>query len=90
MNVFAMRPDTRVIGKMGVTVFNLSPYTPQQLGLFDSQHGDMDELSRSLDSVNDRYGDMVIGSALLANMKDFILDRVPFGSTKDIQDLYNE
>jgi DNA polymerase-4 len=88
MNVLAMRPDTRVIAKMGISVFNLIPYSPEQLSLFDGLHGDKDELSRSLDAINDRYGDMVVGSALLANMQGFILDRVPFGSVKDIQDLY--
>lgn len=41
-----------------------------------------------MDAVNDKYGNMVIGSALLMNMDNFILDRVPFGSTRDMQELY--
>ena len=54
---------------MGVTLYDLIPYEPEQLGLFDGEHGDERALSRSLDAVNDRYGDMVVGSALLANMQ---------------------
>lgn len=45
-------------------------------------------MARSFDASNDRYGDMVVGSALLMNMDGFILDRVAFGSVKDMQDLY--
>ncbi len=86
--VFALRPYTKVAVKIGVTVFDLLPYDPEQLGSFDGEHGDKRALSRSLDAVNDRYGDMVVGSALLAGMDGFILDRIAFGSVKDLHDLY--
>ncbi|MBC7708205.1 hypothetical protein H7Y63_03210, partial [Polaromonas sp.] len=89
MTVFGTRPYAKVIGKMGVTVYDLVPYEPEQIGLFDGEHGDMNGLSRALDEVNDRYGDMVVGSALLANMGDFVLDRISFGGVKDLQDLYD-
>lgn len=90
MKVLKMRPYSKVIIRMGVTVFGLLPYEPLQLGLFDGEHGDKRELSRSLDAANDRHGDMVVGSALLEGMAGFILDRIAFGSVKDIQDLYDD
>ena len=90
MKLFYMQPNRKVPVKVGVTVYDLLPYEPEQLGLFDGGHGDMNELSRSLDSINDRYGDMVVGSALLANMEGFILDRIAFGGVKDLYDLYDD
>ena len=33
---------------------------------------------------------MVVGSALLANMENFILDRIAFGGVKDLYELYDE
>ena len=69
MSVFAGHPYGKPVAKMGVTLYDLIPYEPEQLGLFDGEHGDERALSRSLDAVNDRYGDMVVGSALLANMQ---------------------
>jgi DNA polymerase IV len=90
MQVFDARPYNKTVGKMGVTAYDLLPYTPEQLSLFDGDHGDKRALSRSLDAVNDRYGDMAVGSALLAGMEGFILDRVAFGSVKDVVNLYEE
>lgn len=90
MRVFETKPHTKAIAKMGVTAYDLLPYEPEQLGLFDKERGDKRGLSRALDDVNNRYGDMVVGSALLANMDNFILDRIAFGSVKDVQDLYDD
>jgi len=90
MNYFNERPHYRVITKMGVTVYDLQPLMPEQVSLFDGLHGDKNALSRSLDAVNNRYGDMVVGSALLMDMDNFILDRVAFGSVKDLQELYSD
>ncbi|MDN5275865.1 MAG: Nucleotidyltransferase/DNA polymerase involved in repair [Candidatus Saccharibacteria bacterium] len=90
MKVFELRQKDKPIAKMGVTVYDLVPYEPEQLGLFDGVKGDINALSRAVDAVNDKYGDMVIGSALLMNMDSFILDRVAFGSVRDMQDLYSD
>jgi DNA polymerase-4 len=89
MKVFDMREYDKPIAKMGVTLYDLQPEEPEQLGLFDREHGDKRELSRSLDAVNDRYGELIVGSALLAGLDGFILDRIPFGSVRDIKDLYD-
>lgn len=89
MMVFNKRPN-KPMSKMGVTLYDLQPLLPQQLGLFDGQRGDREELSRALDNANTRYGELVVGSALLMNMDNFILDRVPFGGTRDIEELYDE
>jgi DNA polymerase-4 len=90
MELVNLQTHKKVVGKMGVTVYDLLPYEPEQIGLFDVIHGNKNELSRSLDAVNDRYGDMVVGSALLANMDSFILDRISFGGVKDLYDLYDD
>jgi len=41
-------------------------------------------LSDACDSINDRYGEYTIVPALMANMEDLILDRIAFGSVKDL------
>lgn len=66
------------------------PDIPHQLSFFDGAHGNLHELSKALDTVNDRYGDMVIGSALLADMDNFLLDRIAFVGVKDAEDLYDK
>jgi hypothetical protein len=41
-----------------------------------------------MDEINDKYGEFVITPALMMGMKDIILDRVSFGSVKELQELY--
>lgn len=69
---------------IGVTVYNLRPATPMQLGMFDDSRMDTRALAFAADKINDRYGEFTLVPATMANMKDIILKRVAFGSVKDI------
>jgi len=71
------------VTNIGVTVFNLHPANPEQLGLFDDSRLDTRSLARAADMVNDRYGEFTIVPAIMANMQDVILKRVAFGGTGD-------
>ncbi|MGH7233831.1 MAG: DNA polymerase Y family protein, partial [Candidatus Saccharimonadales bacterium] len=64
---------------IGVTVYDLSPIRPYQLGLFDNQRLDSRALARAADVVNDRYGEFTLVPAIMANMEDTIVKRVAFG-----------
>lgn len=72
------------VTNIGVSVFNLHPSNPEQLGLFDDSRLDTRSLAKAADNVNDRYGEFTLVPALMANMKDTILKRVAFGSIKDL------
>lgn len=72
------------VTNMGVTVFNLRPATPVQMGLFDDTRLDTRSLARAQDIVNDRYGDFTLVPASMANMQEVILKRVAFGSIRDL------
>ena len=71
------------VTNIGITVFDLSPATPIQLGLFDDTRLDARSLAYAADMINDRYGEFTLVPALMANMQDVILKRVAFGSVKD-------
>ena len=72
------------VTNIGVTVFNLYPFHPQQLGLFEDTRLDSKSLAQASDMINDRYGEFTVVPALMANMQDIILKRVAFGSVKDL------
>jgi DNA polymerase-4 len=73
-----------LVTNIGVTVYDLQPAEPEQLGLFDDTRLDTRSLAKAADMVNDRYGEFTLVPALMANMQDVILKRVAFGSVKDI------
>lgn len=69
---------------LNIAVFNLRPATPIQLGIFDGTRLDSKSLAIAIDKMNDRYGEYTVIPAIMANMENTILNRVPFGSVRDI------
>lgn len=73
-----------LVTNIGVTIFDLRPSSPEQLGLFDDSRLDARSLARAADAVNDRYGDFTLVPAVMANMQNIIMKRVAFGSVRDL------
>ena len=72
------------VTNIGVTVIDLHPSNPEQLGLFDDSRLDTRSLARAADLINDRYGEFTLVPAIMANMQDTVLKRVAFGSIRDL------
>ncbi len=47
-------------------------------------------LSQAEDLINWKYGLYTIGSPHLLGMNDVVMDRIPFGSPQDIEELYSD
>ena len=89
MWVFNQQPDIKTVTKISISCYDLIPGQPNQLSLLDDLQTDKKRnLFNALDKINDRYGEYVITPALMMGMNDLILDRVAFGGTKELEDLY--
>lgn len=86
--IYNQQPEIKAITKISVSCYNLSSNTKAQMTLFDIDVSKQRKTANAMDDINHRYGEFVITPALMMGMKDTILDRVPFGSTKDLEDLY--
>lgn len=73
------------VAHISVTVFDLHKEALSQASLFDDTWLDRRSLAVAADEVNDRYGEFTLIPALMANMQDTILKRVPFGSVRDME-----
>lgn len=73
------------VTNMSVTVYDLHAESLSQQSLFDKTRLDTRSLAIAADKVNDRYGEFTLIPALMANMQDTILKRVPFGSVRDME-----
>lgn len=69
---------------INIAATNVTPATPVQLGLFDDTRLDTRSLAYAADKINNRYGEFTLTPAVMANMQDVIIKRVPFGSVRDI------
>lgn len=82
------QPEKKDVTHLAVSCFELIKQKNAQVGLFEDELYKKWDVTRAMDRVNDKYGEYVITPALMMGMKDQIIDRVPFGGTKDIEDLY--
>ncbi len=79
---------------MSITVFDLAPADPEQLSLFETIQGSSPYSERSftaerhisdaIDTINNRYGEFVITPGTMMDMNGEILDRIAFGSVRDL------
>jgi DNA polymerase IV len=69
---------------INIAVTNLKPDNLVQLELFDDSIVKSRALTKAADTINNRYGEFTVVPAVMANMNDVIIKRVPFGSVRDI------
>jgi DNA polymerase-4 len=77
-------PD--LVTHMSVHVFNLQDKSPEQLGLFDDFQLHQRRLAEAADIINDRYGEFTAIPAVMADMHKVVLDRIAFGSLRDMDE----
>jgi DNA polymerase-4 len=87
MQVLDERPEEKTVITLSVACYDLVHSLESQLSLFAMPEKNR-LASKACDEINDRYGEFTITPGLMMGMQDTILDRVPFGSTRDIQNLY--
>lgn len=88
MRIFARQPELKPVSKIGVSVYALVPTMPEQLELFETLETKQRAIASAVDSANDMYGEFTVIPALMMNMNDTIINRVPFGGTKDLLQSY--
>jgi len=85
---------------MSITTFDLKPADPEQVSLFEAEpmiiEGSLKSgqeyrnfrserhLSDAVDTINNRYGEFVITPGAMMDMNGEILDRIAFGSVRDL------
>lgn len=86
--VFNSQPVRKVVTKLSVSCYDLVPHGVEQETLFETGIEKASCVSDALDSVNNKYGEYTIVPAVMMGMSDLVLDRVAFGSVKELEDLY--
>lgn len=83
-----MQPEWKKATHIFVSCYDLENGGREQLSIFENEQTKKRELSSALDEINDRYGEFTVVPALMMGMDQTILDRVPFGGVKDLEDIY--
>ena len=87
--LFNRQPERKVVAKLGVSCYGVQPAGTPQLELFETAGEKVRKVSEAVDTLNNRYGEFVVTPAIMMGMENLILDRIAFGSVKELEDLYN-
>lgn len=88
MGVFNRQPEYKPVSKIGISVYALEPTRPEQTELFETLTTKQRRIASAVDNTNDTYGEFTVVPALMMNMDDTIIKRVPFGGSKDLALMY--
>jgi DNA polymerase IV len=88
MLVFNMQPQRKVVRKLDVCCFNLVEANSVQESLFETSRERRREVSKALDSINNKWGEWTIYSARMFGRQKEVIDRIAFGGVKDLEEIY--
>jgi DNA polymerase-4 len=86
--IFNRQPVRKVVTKLGVSCYGFQPANTTQLDLFETGLEKARKVSDAIDTLNNRYGEFVVTPAIMMGMENLTLDRIAFGSVKELEALY--
>ena len=86
MRLYARAPHGKCLNALAVSCYALTKEPLQQLSFLEDELKKRN-LALALDAINERWGDFVITPATMMGMEGTILDRIAFGSAKDLGEL---
>ena len=81
MELFSGAPNG-VIAAFDLTAYNLEPYKPEQVSLFEDEDLKRERLEDALHQINDRYGELTVTPASVAMSHNPMKDKIPFGTVR--------
>lgn len=79
--LFDQRPKHMILRTMGLYLYELTPSSRSQLGLFDDVLK-KDELTKAVDEINDFYGKFTVFAADALTGTKTVKQKIPFGGTE--------
>lgn len=79
--LFNQRPKHLIVTSMGITCYQLTPSSRNQVSLFDEVNR-QEWITEAVDTINERYGNFVVSSAHALTGKHQVKQKIPFGGTK--------
>jgi DNA polymerase-4 len=85
--IFNQRPKHLVVQTMGITLYQLTPFSRDQMSLLESVNEE-EWLTSAMDEINERYGTFKIFSANALLGTRVVKQKIPFGGTKYFELLF--
>lgn len=86
--VLGLCPYKKPVRELAVSCFNLIKSSSSQLELFENVQK-KERLTKSIDTINERWGGFVITPARMLSAKGDVPDRIAFGGVKELEEFVN-
>jgi nucleotidyltransferase/DNA polymerase involved in DNA repair len=86
--ILSMCPYKKPVRELAISCFNLIKSSASQLDLFEDVEK-KENLVKSIDKANNRWGEFVITPARMLSAKDDVPDRIAFGGVKELEEFVN-
>src|SRR5476651_852460 len=83
MELLVLRPPGEKLTHIAVNCYDLQPLDTLPATLFPTPEMGRIHAAAYLDAINDKWGEYTVHPALMMNMHDQIIKRVPFHATSD-------
>lgn len=89
LEIFSLIKSLKPVRSLAVSCFALSENLYAQMTLFNDELKKR-ALVQALDAINDKWGEFSVMPAIMMNLQNKILDRIAFGSMRDISQIVLE
>lgn len=79
-------PYRKPVRELAESVFGLQKINSTQLALFEDMYK-KEKLVKAVDRINERWGNFVITPARMMGTNDLVIDRIAFGSIKELEEM---
>lgn len=80
LDLFRSSPPGATVSALMMTAYGVEPHHADQLYLYESEDAKLDRVEDAINSVNDRYGELVVAPAAVWASKNPMKDKIPFGT----------
>lgn len=88
MLIFDIQPQKKLVRKLEIRCFSLHDVASVQEALFETSRERKRDVSKVLDSINNKWGEWTIYPALMLGREKEVIDRIAFGGVKDLEEVY--
>lgn len=80
--LFAQSPPGMTVAAMVLTAYAVEPAKNDQPYLWETEDARLDRVEQAMNTINDRYGELVIQPASVMSSRNPMKDKIPFGTVR--------
>jgi hypothetical protein len=82
LDLFHGSPEGLTVSSLVMTSYAVEPAQFDQPALYESQDVRQDRIEEAMNTVNDKYGELVLAPAAVVASKNPMKDKIPFGTIR--------